>query len=205
MTGASATAIRAGIMATIMLFGRMTGRNYLAGRALIVTGLLMVAYDPRVLVDMSFQLSFIATGGVLFITPKVMNLFRFLPMRFKIRETMACTMAATIAVLPILLYLTGILSLVSLIANILILLFIPTAMLFIFITGISGFISPLLAIPFGFISYLILLYILSVIHFFCSLSFASVSIQSFPLILTILIYIFLLWWVFRKPSLNFLQ
>ena len=202
MTGASATAIRAGIMATIMLLGRMTGRNYLAGRALIVTGLLMVAYDPRVLIDMSFQLSFIATGGVLFITPKVMNWFRFLPMRFKIRETMACTMAATIAVLPILLYLTGILSLVSLIANILILLFIPTAMLFIFITGMSGFISPALAIPFGFISYLILLYILSIIHFFGSLSFASVSIQSFPLILTILIYIFLLWWVFKKKEIN---
>lgn len=198
MTGASATAIRAGIMATIMLLGRMTGRNYLAGRALVIAGLLMIAYDPRVLVDMSFQLSFIATGGVLFLTPKVINWFRFLPMRFGFREMVASTVAATISVLPILLYLTGILSLVSLPANILILLFIPTAMLLIFITGISGFISPLLSIPFGYMSYLILSYILSVIHFLGSLSFASVTIQSFPLLLTILIYIFLLWWVFRN-------
>ena len=200
MTGASATAIRAGIMASIMLLGRMTGRNYMAGRALVIAGLLMVAYDPRVLVDMSFQLSFIATGGVLFVTPKVMNWFKFLPMRFKIRETMACTVAATIAVLPILLYLTGVLSLVSLFANILILLFVPAAMLFIFITGILGFISPVISIPFGFISYIILSYILSTIHFLGSLSFASVTIQSFPLVLTILIYAFLLWWVFRKSN-----
>jgi len=202
MTGASATAIRAGIMATIMLLGRMTGRNYLAGRALVIAGLLMIAYDPRVLVDMSFQLSFIATGGVLFLTPKVINWFRFLPMRFGFREMVASTIAATISVLPILLYLTGVLSLISIPANVLILLFIPTAMLLIFITGIFGFISPLLAIPFGFISYLILLYILSVIHFLGSLSFASVTIQSFPLLLTILIYIYLLWWVFKKTKTN---
>jgi hypothetical protein len=121
-------------------------------------------------------------------------------MRFKIRETMATTVAATIAVLPILLYLTGVLSLVSIPANILILLFIPTAMFFIFTTGMTGFISPLLSIPFGFVSYIILLYILSAIHFLGNLSFASVTIQSFPLPLTILIYIFLLWWVFNKDK-----
>lgn len=200
MSGASSTAIRAGIMATIMLLGRMTGRSYDAGRALIIAGLLMVAYDPRVLVDMSFQLSFIATGGVLFVTPKVINWFKFLPMRFGIREIMATTIAATISVLPILLYLTGILSLVSLPANILILLFIPVSMLFVFITGILGFISPIISIPFGFISYLILLYILSVIHFLGSLSFASVTVHSFPLLLTIIIYGFLLWWVFKRKS-----
>ncbi|MEI7688799.1 MAG: ComEC/Rec2 family competence protein [Candidatus Nomurabacteria bacterium] len=197
MTGASSTAIRAGIMATIMLLGRITDRRYVAGRALIVAGLLMVAYDPRVLVDMSFQLSFIATGGVLFLTPKVLRWFKFLPLRFGIREMVASTVAATISVLPILLYLTGVLSLVSLPANFLILLLIPTAMLFIFITGMLGFILPLLSIAAGYITYLILLYILSVIHFFGSLSFASISIQSFPLVFTILIYSFLSWWIFK--------
>lgn len=198
MTGASATAVRAGIMATIMLLGRMTGRNYLAGRALVIAGLLMIAYDPRVLVDMSFQLSFIATGGVLFMTPKVINWFKFLPMRFKIRETLASTVAATIAVVPLLLYLTGVLSLVSLFANILILLFIPMAMLFVFITGLTGFISPILSIPFGYISYLILSYILFVVHGLGTLSFSSVTLHSFPLVFTLIIYAFLLWWVFKK-------
>jgi competence protein ComEC len=201
MTGASATAIRAGIMATIMLLGRITGRSYLAGRALVIAGLLMIAYNPRVLIDMSFQLSFIATGGVLFVTPKVLNWFKFLPMRFGFREMIASTVAATISVLPILLYLTGILSIVSLPANALILLFIPTIMFFVFVTGTLGFISPLLAIPFGYITYLMLSYMLFVIHFFGSLPFASVTIHSFPLFLTILIYIFLCWWVFKKERL----
>lgn len=200
MTGASATAVRAGIMATIMLLGKMTSRKYLAGRALIIAGLLMIAHDPRVLVDMSFQLSFIATSGVLYLTPKILNWFKFLPLRFGFREMVASTVAATISVLPVLLYLTGVLSLVSLPANFLILLFIPIAMFFIFTTGTLGFISPILAIIFGYITYLILLYILSVIHFFGSLSFASISIQSFPLSVTILIYIFLLYWIFSRST-----
>jgi len=200
MTGASSTAIRAGIMATILLFARLTGRTYMAGRALIIAALLMVAYDLRVLVDISFQLSFIATAGVLFLTPKVINWVKFLPMRFKFRELVATTIAATISVLPILLYTTGILSIVSLPTNILILSFIPLTMLFSFIVGVLGFISPVLSLPFGYISHLLLSYILSVIHFFASLPFASVSTRSFPLIITILLYVFLIWWVFRNQE-----
>lgn len=198
MTGASATAIRAGIMATIMLLGRMTGRRYMAGRALVIAGLVMIAYDPRVLVDMSFELSFIATAGVLFVTPKTLNWFKFLPLRFGFREMVATTVAATISVLPILLYLTGVLSLVSLPANILILLFIPTAMLLIFMTGVLGFISYPLSFIFGYLSYIVLLYILSVIHFFGSLSFASVNIHTFPLILTVISYLFMIKWISKR-------
>ncbi len=202
MTGASSTAIRAGIMATIMLIGRMSNRHYMAGRALIIALLLMITHDPRIIIDMSFQLSFLATGGVLYLTPKVMKWFKFLPMRFGFREMVSSTVAATIAVLPILLYLTGVLSLVSLPANILILLLIPIAMFMIFLTGILGYILPIFTIIFGYISYLILLYILSVIHFFGSLPFASVTIQSFPIFLTILIYIYLIWFIFKNRQNN---
>jgi competence protein ComEC len=198
MTGGTSTAIRAGIMAFIMLFGRMTGRNYDAGRALIIAGFLMIAYDLRVITDISFQLSFLATGGVLFITPKIIDKLRFLTIRFKFRELVATTISATMAVLPVLLYSTGIFSLVSLPVNILILPFIPVAMFLSFVVGVVGFISPSLSLPFAFVSDLLLSYILLVIHFFASLSFASVNIKSFPLIVTILLYIILLLWVFKK-------
>lgn len=200
MTGASATAIRAGLMAGIMLLGRLSGRPYLAGRALIIAALLMLTYDLRLITDMSFQLSFLATGGVLYLTPKVINWFKFLPMQFGIREMVASTFAATISVLPLLLYLTGILSLVSIPANILILLFIPASMLSTFLTGIVYFISPILALPIGYLSYLVLSYILFTINLLGSLNLASVSIISFPLILTIIIYCILLWWVFYQKE-----
>ena len=200
MTGAEATAIRAGIMATIMLIGRITGRKYLAGRALVIAALLMISYDPRVITDMSFQLSFIAATGVLFLTPKIFKWFSFLPLQLGIREMTASTMAATIFVLPLILYSTGVLSLVSVIVNFLILLFIPWAMLFVFIAGLLGFISKAIALPFGFLAYAILHYILSIINTFGSFTFSSISIQSFPLVITIILYIFLTWWVFIKKE-----
>ncbi len=198
LAGASATAIRAGIMAVIVLFARMTGRKYDAGRALVIAGLLMIAHDPRVLIDMSFQLSFLATSGVLFLTPKVIKWVWFLPMRFGFRELVATTIGATIAVLPLLLYLTGILSIVSLPANILILPLIPITMFMSFLVGMLGFISFIIAIPFAYIAHLLLSYILGAIHFLASLPFASVTIKSFPLVVTLILYGILVWWVWRK-------
>lgn len=198
MAGTSATAVRAGIMASVALFARMTGRTYDAGRALVIAALVMIAYDPRVVTDISFQLSFVATFGVLFVTSKVIGWVKFLPMKFGFREMVATTIAATITVLPILLYSTGVLSIVSLPANILILPFIPLTMMLVFISGIVGFISSFMAIPFAYLSHLILKYILAIIHFFASLPFASLTIQSFPLVLTIILYGLMLWWVFKK-------
>ena len=193
MTGGAETSIRAGIMGMIMLFGRMTGRTYDAGRALIIAAIIMISYDLRVVTDVSFQLSFLATAGVLFIAPKIVGWFRLFPIRFKIRENISMTMAATISVLPILLYSTGIFSFVSLPANILILPFIPATMFFSFITGAIGFISPFLSMSFALISDLLLSYILYIIHLFASLPFASINIKSLPLTLVIMIYLIILY------------
>ncbi len=198
--GATATAVRAGIMALIALFARKTGRTYDAGRALVIAALVMVAYDPRVLTDISFQLSFIATFGILFVAPRVAPWFKFIPKAFGLRETVSTTIAVTITVLPILLYTTGILSIVSIPANILILPLIPLTMFASFIVGLLGYISPFIAIPFAYVAHLFLLYILSVIHFFASLSFASVTIQSFPLLVTIILYGCIVWWVWKKKK-----
>lgn len=198
MAGASSTAIRAGIMAVIALLGKMTGRTYDAGRALVVAALLMMAYDLRVLTDISFQLSFLATFGVLYVTPKVIKFVQWVTPRWGIRDMVATTVAATLTVLPILLYTTGILSLVSLPANILILPIIPLTMLLSFVTGMLGYISPFISVPFGYVSHLLLGYILAVIHFFASLPFASVTISSFPLIVTLILYGLIAWWVFKK-------
>ena len=201
MTGTSATAVRAGIMATIALFARMNGRNYEAIRALIIALILMLVYDLRVITDISFELSFLATAGVLFVAPLLMKYFSFIPMRFSLREMVATTLGATISVLPLILYTTGVLSLVSLPANILILPLIPLTMLLVFLTGILGFASYFISLPFAYISNILLQYILYVIHFFSSLSFASVSFQSFPLLLVILLYIFIIYFVVKNNKL----
>ncbi len=201
MTGGSSTAIRAGIMATLALLARLTGRNYDIGRALILALVFMVFFNPFILVfDVSFELSFIATVAVVFFTPKIEKYFLFVPKRFGLRDTVSVTGAAYIFVLPFILYKMGNLSLVALPANILILPLIPATMMLGFWTGLAGMFSYFLSVPFGFLSYLLLHYELSVISFFSNLPFSSLSIPDFPLVLTILIYLYFAYLLFGRSA-----
>ena len=166
MTGGSSTAIRAGIMATLALVARATGRNYDVARALLLAGVFMIILNPFVLVyDVSFQLSFIATIAVIFFTPKIEKYFLWITARFGLRDIVSVTCAAYIFVLPFILYKMGNFSLVALPANIFILPFVPLTMLLGFLTGFAGLIWHVLAAPFGYISYLFLHYELGVVSF----------------------------------------
>lgn len=206
MTGGSSTAIRAGIMATLVLVARATGRNYDVARALLLAGVGMILLNPFVLVyDVSFQLSFIVTVAVIFFTPRIEKYFLWVPDYFKLRDIVSVTCAAYIFVLPFILYKMGNLSLVALPANILILPFIPFTMLLGFLTGFVGIISYILSVPFGYISYLFLHYELSVVSFFSNLPFASLSFPDFPLLITILIYIYFIYRLFGKSIKNFFR
>ena len=199
MTGGSSTAIRAGIMATLVLVARATGRNYDVARALILAGVFMILLNPFVLVyDVSFQLSFIATVAVIFLTPRIEKYFMWVPDFFKLRDIVSVTFAAYIFVLPFILYKMGNLSLVALPANIFILPFISFTMLLGFFTSLGGVISHILAAPLGYISYLFLHYELGVVNFFANLPFAFFSIPNFPLFLTILIYAYFIYKLFGR-------
>lgn len=204
MTGAGSTGLRAGIMATLALIARATGRTYDVGRGLLLAGVVMVLFNPFVLAyDVSFQLSFIATVAVIFFSPRIEKYFLWVPERLGLRDIVSVTSAAYVFVLPFILYKMGNLSLVALPANILILPFIPFTMLLGFLTSFTGIIWYGFSVPFGYISYLILHYELSVVDFFSRLPFASFTIPDFPLFLTILIYAYFIYMLFGKNIKSF--
>ena len=204
MTGASSTAIRAGVMAILALIARATGRNYDVLRALILAGIFMILLNPYVLVfDVSFQLSFLATIGVIFLAPRIEKYFTWITKKFQLRDIVSVTCAAYIFVFPFILYKMGNLSLVALPANVLILPFIPFTMLLGFITGGLGFIWYIFAVPAGFLSYIFLHYELLVINFFASLPFASFAIPNFPLIITLAIYAYFIYRLFGREIKKF--
>ena len=204
MTGGSSTAIRAGIMATLALVARATGRNYDVARALILACVFMVILNPFLLVfDVSFQLSFIATVAVIFFAPKIEKYFMWVPKFFQLRDIISVTCAAYIFVFPFILYKMGNFSLVALPANALILPFIPFTMMLGFATGFAGLIWYIFAVPLGFISYIFLHYELSIISFFSNLPFAAFSFPNFPLWLTLIIYAYFIYRLFGKNIKNF--
>jgi len=204
MTGGSSTAIRAGIMATLALIARATGRNYDVARALVLAGVFMIILNPFVLVfDVSFQLSFIATVAVIFLAPRIEKYFLWAPERFGFRDIISVTSAAYIFVFPFILYKMGNFSLVALPANILILPFIPFTMMLGFLTGFFGFIWYVLSVPFGYVSYIFLHYELGLINFFSNLPFAAFSFPDFPLFLTIIIYTYFIYRLFGRNIKSF--
>lgn len=200
MSGSSATAVRAGIMASILFISRISGRDYNALRILFIAGVLMVVYDPRIFFDISFQLSFLATFGILYLHPLIFGHLKILTNTFKIREIFSTTISATIMTLPLLIYSTGILSLVSIPANMLILPVIPITMLFIFIGGSLGIFIPSVSIMFGYLPSIFLSYILKIIDIFSSFEFSSVYIYHFPFWATFLTYILIIYLCFRAQK-----
>ena len=204
MTGGASTAVRAGIMAVLVLIARATGRTYDIGRALILTAVIMIAINPMILrYDVSFQLSFIATIAVIYLSPKLEKYFQWVTKSFGLRDIITVTCAAYIFVLPFILYKMGNLSFVAIPANILILPFIPFTMALGFLTGFVGLFSYILAVPIGFLSYIFLHYELGIINILSSIPFASFIIPNFPLILVILIYVYFIYRLFGSSIKKF--
>lgn len=176
MTGAGATVVRASIMALLALLARATGRIYEITLTLLFAGFVMLLYNPKILIfDPSFQLSFLATLGLIHGAPLLEKHLRFFPKSFGLRDIVSATLATQIFVLPLLLYMMGNFSIVSLPVNLLILPFIPLTMLFGFLTGIVGFISIFLSFPFAFTAHLFLWYELKIVEIAAAIPFASVG------------------------------
>lgn len=195
--GAGAASIRAGLMALIALFGRATGKTYVAVRALLFVGVLMLLHNPLLLTyDPGFQLSFIATLGLLFGTPITECWFSFVRLRM-LREVLASTTAAQIAVLPLLLYQTGMLSLVSLPANALVLLVVPLAMWLSYAASAVGFLLPSVAPLFGLPALAILWYITGVAQVLAALPLSSITVPAFSFVFVVFSYTALGFFVYR--------
>lgn len=205
LTGGTQTAIRAGIMATLALLAKTTGRMYDISRALALTAVIMIFINPFILAfDVSFELSFLATLAVIFLSPKIEKYFSWIKWRW-LRDIVSVTSAAYVFVLPFILYKMGNLSLVALPANIAILPFVPATMILGFITGFAGLISNVIAIIPGKIVYILLHYELTAISFFSHLPFASLSIPNFPFFLVVLIYAIFFYYLFKKTELSLIM
>lgn len=196
LTGGSETTIRATVMALLMMVARVLNRPAAALRGLLIAAALMALFNPfLVLYDLSFQLSVLATLGLIIFSDPIARRIPFVPERFGFREIIATTLATQITVLPLLVFAIGAVSIVFLPANALVLVFVPLAMLFTFIAALSALVlSAQLTALIAFPAYLLLAYIITVSEFFGTLSFAQItippSVMWAVLIVILLVYVF---------------
>lgn len=180
LVGGGATVVRSCFMAGIALSADILRKDYNVSRALIFAGLIMLIQSPMILLhDPSFQLSFLATMGLILLASPIERRLRFIPEKFGIRGIVASTVATQIFVSPYILYMMGNLSLIGMVVNILVLPFIPITMLFVFMTGAIGMLSIPIAQVFAWVTHLLLSYELFMVENFARLPFASVHMPAF--------------------------
>lgn len=198
MAGAGASAVRAGVMASIALIGRHFGKTYNASRALLLAVWGMSIWDPFiVLYDPSFHLSVIATCGIMYVTPIVEKYISWVTERFGLRELSATTLGAQFAVLPYIVYMSGNFGIFAFPANFLVLPFVPLTMLLGFITAVFGFVSRFTGLITGIPTYILLWWDLFVARLVSKLPFANIHLPYIPLSLLIIFYIVAAYFVYR--------
>jgi len=144
LVGFSAPVVRSTIMGIWLALAYLKGRMYTAKQGLAVTAILFLLYDPLLILDVSFQLSFGATYGLLLFGMPLYRWITVLPPIVK--APLVLCISAQLLLIPFQLYYFHYLSLASLLAAIII-----TPLLDIAIILLFGCTIISLLIPIGFV------------------------------------------------------
>lgn len=185
-----------------MLLAEKVGRLSQAVRLLIIAAAIMLFFNPLLLrFDIGFQLSFLATFGIIKLSPWFLEKFSWVPNFLQLRNIVAMTFSAVIFTAPILASHFNQISLISLVTNILIVPSLSLILGFGFFAALAGMLfEPLGSILFGPV-WLLLSYAHKVIEVSAALPFAVLKIESFPWYLSVS-YFALLWWGIKKFKLE---
>ena len=184
--GASPSVLRAGAMAGVVLFARESGRAGRAAAALCWAATLLLLTDPRLIGDAGFQLSSLATAGLIaWATPLTERLDRWTSGRLPrwLGESLGVSLAAQVATLPVVLASFGRLALIAPVVNLVVVPLVAPAMAAgllamaggaLVAIGLPDWIGSMLAAP-GWVS---LRLIIGIVDAAASVPFASVQVAQ---------------------------
>jgi len=206
MIGAPASAVRAGLMAGLLLLAQKIGRLRSADRAVVLAATTMLAINPSLLkADVGFQLSFMAVLSIIYLKPILDDKTISWPNPWRLKDILTMTLAAQLGTLPILIFHFGRLSLVSPLANLLIVPLLPVIMISGMILSFAGLIWLTLAKIIAWPVWLLLTYLVKVIDYLVAFPLAVVEFRSASLVILLgyyLIWVFFIWRINQKQSLN---
>jgi competence protein ComEC len=196
LVGANAAVVRAALLGLLTLLGRQFGRRQVGLNSLAFTGAIMAMISPTVLWDVSFQLSFAATLGIMLYAEPLTDWFirfasHFLPsekverLAGPVGEYSLLTIAAQVTTLPLMIYYFKQLSLTSLIANPLILPAQPAVMVLGGISVLSGMVFQPLGQIIAWITWPFMAYTIRIVEWLAGIAHGSIALGqvAFPIIL----------------------
>ncbi len=138
LTGAQPPAVRAAIMGGLAFSATILGRQNLPFYSLLLAAFIMLFLNPHIFQDIGFQLSFLATAGIILFKDPVYLYLKKLPAPFG--EDLTITLSAQALVVPIIFFHFGQVSIISPIVNALVLWTIPLSTILGFAIAFFGLI-----------------------------------------------------------------
>lgn len=189
LAGLEPSIIRASIMGILVFTAQILGKQSWSVVGLMTAAFVMLFIKPTLLFDIGFQLSFLATLGLIYIR---------LPIKESIfTEGFSTTIAAQIMTLPVILANFGTYSFWSVMTNTLVLWTIPFLMVLGGVAAILGLLFESLATPFLFLSLPLLLIFQNIVSFFASIGGVA-KIESVSWSLIAGYYVLILAFLLRK-------
>jgi len=197
-TGAEPAVVRAGVMGSLVIAGRLLARRPDRLNLLLGTAAVMLLIAPALVRNLGFQLSFAAMAGLLFLAPLLNERLRFIPAIWGLRASAAQTLAATLATMPIILLRLGQLSLITPLANLLITPVVVLVFIFGLATLVLSFASTWLAAPAAWVLSAVLTYVIAVVAGLARLPWTAAVVSLVVWLAVVLFYLVLGWWL--KPK-----
>lgn len=141
VVGGDAPVVRATMMSILMCIAYIKGRLYQAKQALCISAILCLIYDPISLFDVSFQLSFGATYGLLIWGKVLYERIQWLPRWLKM--PLVLCVSAQLLILPLQLYYFHYISIASLLAACIVAPILDISIILIFISTVISYVIPI--------------------------------------------------------------
>ena len=192
VAGATPSVVRATIMSVVFLSAIALEREADGLNTLGLSAMMVLLLDPLDLFDIGFQLSYAATFGIIYFTPKLQEALKSLPKWLS--GALGVTLAAQIFVFPIMAWYFYSVSLISLACNLVSAPLVWAASVFGFFQAALGIFIPAAGKLLGFVSGLAVTILLPVVSFCAKLPFAVLRVAK-PDIYTVFLYYALLFLV----------
>lgn len=192
MTGAESSVVRAAIMGSLLLAAQRLSRIYDFSQAMAATAWVMILFDPLSFAfDIGFVLSFVSLWGLAYFAPVVFWWIKQIPVFPDwLAQAFSQTVGAQIAVMPLLFYWFGGVSVSGVITNVVLLPLVPLAMALSFIVGVAGLVFLSLGILGSFAVSPILEFFVQTIHIGAKFGFVHYSLSWLSVGI---VYILFLW------------
>ena len=185
VTGFRSSVIRATIMFSILIIGRMINRYGNSFNSLFFAAFIILMINPLILYDSGFLLSFFVTFSIIYLVPVITSIFSTGLKWFD--NGLSISIAAWIGLFPLSAYFFNKVSIIAIIANLFIVPLASVAVLLGFITFFMGFISIQFASFTASIGYLFLRLMVSLVDAFSSIPFSFIHIGQ-PSIIGVILY-----------------